>query len=90
MFSILDSTSMDKICSLKPGRETIIEMGQGSSSGVIVEDTAYLNSFTGKYSPMNCKFKIEATYPMGIFVVIQNMYLRKNKTTGECIDYVQV
>ncbi len=70
-------------------RPRVIEIGKDSKSGAIVEELNYFKTLSGIY-PYRCKFIVESTFQMGIFAVIQKMVLRKNQTTGECIDYVQV
>ncbi|KAL1490849.1 hypothetical protein ABEB36_011534 [Hypothenemus hampei] len=40
--------------------------------------------------PDICKFEVQSAYPRGgVIAVIQNLNLRKNMTTGQCIDYIQ-
>ncbi|XP_065220790.1 uncharacterized protein LOC135845868 [Planococcus citri] len=77
----------DNLCSLgfTPKR---LHIGRDENSGLLVEEISYFKQLSGKY-PYNCKFTVESTAEMGVFAVIQKLKLRKNTTTGECIDYVQ-
>lgn len=83
-----DYLESDKLCSLG-FQPKLVEIGKDAESAAIVEEIRYFDTFSGKF-PFNCQFKVKSTQEMGIFAVIQKMKLRKNKTTGECIDYVQV
>ena len=81
----------DLVCSLgyNVGPRTI-DVGKGDQSAVIIEETQYFDELSGKWS-FDCQFKVKAVQKeMGLFAVIQMMRLRRNTTTGECIDYVQV
>lgn len=41
-------------------------------------------------TPDICKFEVQSIYPKGgVIAVIQKLYLRRDITTGECIDYIQ-
>lgn len=85
---VTDYIESDKLCSLG-FRPKIIEIDKDERSAAIVEEVEYFSTLSGKY-PYKCKFEVESTQEMGVFAVIQKLKLRKNATTGECIDYVQV
>lgn len=90
---VTDPLRSDKLCSLAYdfNQNNAIELGKDEHSGAIIEEFRYFDKLSGKY-PFICQFKVKTTngLNMGIFAVIQTMRLRKNKTTGECIDYIQV
>lgn len=83
-----DFLESDKLCSLSL-QSKVIEIGKDAKSAAVIEETSYFDTFTGRH-PFKCQFKVKSIQEMGIFAVIQKMKLRKNKTTGDCIDYVQV
>lgn len=85
---VTDFVENDKLCTLGFAPK-LIHVGKDENSGVLVEELQYFSSLSGKYA-FNCKFTVESISEMGIFAVIQKLKLRKNTTTGECIDYVQV
>lgn len=85
---LTDFIESDKICTLG-FTPRIIQIGKDGKSGAIVEELSYFSTLSGNFS-YKCSFKVESNFEMGIFAVIQKMKLRKNATTGECIDYVQV
>ncbi|KAK9504420.1 hypothetical protein O3M35_010755 [Rhynocoris fuscipes] len=69
----------DKVCS----KELIV--GQGNRSSIIVKHAGELDKWDGK-KDFECTFYVKASFEMGLFAVIQQMNLRKDK---DCIDFIK-
>ncbi|XP_054290369.1 uncharacterized protein LOC129005480 isoform X2 [Macrosteles quadrilineatus] len=82
-----DNLESDKVCSYKHLVRNRINAGY---DGLVVRENSYFDSLSGKHS-FSCKFEVEAgSKKRGLFVVMQNLRLRQDKKTGDCIDYVQL
>ncbi|XP_059491095.1 uncharacterized protein LOC132205805 [Neocloeon triangulifer] len=76
-----------KICDPLAKKRTI-KLGNSDRSALHVTDGRLFNSWTGS-SAFDCVFEIQAIYKDELAVVIQNLSLRRDPITNECIDYVQ-
>lgn len=85
---VTDTVENDRICSTL-AKKRKVELGYNERSGLAVQETRYFNHWPGSYE-FNCRFELKAIAKDGIVAVIQNLNLRRNETSGECIDYVQV
>jgi len=63
-------------------------IGQEEESAMVIKSTHYLPQWNGKLE-FKCRFTVASSLELGIFAVIQRMYLRRD-AQGRCIDYVQV
>lgn len=88
-FTVTDSIEADRTCTINGLQPRVLKVS--SKSGAIVEENSYFDrhSLSGKY-PYKCSFIVDANSNLGIIAVIQEMKLRKDEDTRECIDYVQV
>ncbi|KAL3268589.1 hypothetical protein HHI36_007697 [Cryptolaemus montrouzieri] len=64
-------------------------LGHHANSGFILEDEFQMHSKQWQ-DDLVCTFKVShPTGTDGVFAVIQSLSMRRNKTTGQCIDYIQ-
>ncbi|KAK7602542.1 hypothetical protein V9T40_008131 [Parthenolecanium corni] len=82
------SIEADRTCTINGLQPRVLKVS--SKSGAIVEENSYFDrhSLSGKY-PYKCSFIVDANSNLGIIAVIQEMKLRRDEDTHECIDYVQ-
>ncbi|XP_060528464.1 uncharacterized protein LOC132703311 [Cylas formicarius] len=61
------------------------------TDGLIVKEGRSINKHSITWTANNhCNFEVQSSYRGGgILAVIQHLNLRRNSTTGECIDYVE-
>jgi hypothetical protein len=85
---LADSLESSKVCDPLAKKRTI-KLGNKDKSALHITDGRMFKSWTGS-STFNCVFEVQAIHKDELAVVIQNLYLRKDPITGECIDYVQV
>ncbi|CAH0382603.1 unnamed protein product [Bemisia tabaci] len=76
----------DEVCSYAFKPKNIL-IGHKDKPALILSEKSYFDSWPGT-RPFNCNFHV-FVHNQGLFAVIQNMYLRRNATTKECIDYIQ-
>jgi hypothetical protein len=85
---LADNIESDEVCSLKYVKRRI----NAGYNGIIVRETSYFDTLSGKHN-FKCTFEVETgsenQFP-GLFVVMQNMHMRRDPKTGDCIDYVKV
>lgn len=77
----------DKICTALAKKRKHI-LGHVERSGLYVRETRYFDHWRGTYQ-FNCRFELETLANDGIAVVIQKLDMRRNESTGECIDFIQ-
>ncbi|KAK3910573.1 putative leucine-rich repeat receptor-like protein kinase IMK2 [Frankliniella fusca] len=75
-----------RVCSISRKRE--LRLQEKENSAISLKELRYFDKWSGIY-PFNCNFTVSAPNGYGIIAVIQNLDLRKNESTQECIDYVQ-
>lgn len=75
-----------KVCSIVRKRE--LKLQEKENSAISLKELRYFDKWSGAY-PFNCNFTVTAPWGYGIIAIIQNLDLRKNESTHECIDYVQ-
>lgn len=88
-FCIAGNLDADRTCTINGLQPRALKVT--TKTAVIVEENQYFDrhSLSGKY-PYKCSFIVDAEQRSGIIAVVQEMKLRKDEETGECIDYVQV
>lgn len=83
-----DNLENSKVCSMIRKRELNL-LKENENSAIILKELRYFDNWSGPYQFV-CNFTVKAPWGHGIIAVIQNLNLRKNESTDECIDYVQV
>lgn len=78
----------DSVCSMSFMSNNLNLIGREENSAMVIKDSRYFQHWTGKHE-FNCRFTVTSSLGLGVFAVIQRMYLRRN-AKGECLDYVQV
>lgn len=78
----------DSVCSMSFMSNNLNLIGREDNSAMVIKDSRYFQHWTGKHE-FNCRFTVTSSLGLGVFAVIQRMYLRRN-SKGECLDYVQV
>lgn len=78
----------DKVCPVMPGSPKELSVGKDNRSAIIVKDTQYFKSWSGRWD-FECRFIVKTKDRMGLFAVIQKMSLRRDIENDVCIDYIQ-
>lgn len=85
--TLTDSLENSKVCSIIRKRE--LKLQEKENSAIVLKEFRYFDNWSGTHQ-FNCNFTVFAPWGYGIIAVIQNLDLRQNESTKECIDFVQV
>jgi len=83
-----DSLESAKVCD-PLAKKRIIKLGNKDRSALRLTDGRMFKSWSGS-SGFNCQFELQAISKDELAVVVQNLSLRRDPITNECIDFVQV
>lgn len=85
---INDICPQNEIIRLLPFRKDL-ELGNGVLSSITIEEKWNSSSFK-RFN--KCEFRVtsDTRKRKGLYAVIRKLDLRKDETTGECIDYIQL
>lgn len=83
-YPVYDLSDSKKLC--RKNHE--LSLGKDGNSSIIVNSTNLIPSSREK--DFQCEFTVTDPFNMGIFAVIQRMSFRKNASSNECIDYLQI
>nr|CAD7266042.1 unnamed protein product [Timema shepardi] len=81
----MNTLESDKLCSLILKKRKI-KLGRDEHSTAIIKETRYFDTWSGAYM-FKCRFGVEASSRDGVIAVIQKLSFRRDKHSGNCIDY---